>query len=132
MGLFLKQMEASRKVLPNLLRSRLSASMVGEQPRLMFAAAAAPDLAPKDIHQIAALPLGSRVIMDPWTGRVEMNKARSAPVVAVREKLPFTLAPFYPYLTRVTAEKEATPQHPASPKDADQALPHSAALDGAK
>ena len=77
MGLFLKQMEASRKVLPNLLRSRLSDSLVGEQPRLTFAAAAAPDLTPKDIHQMAALPLGSRVIMDPWTGRVEMNKARS-------------------------------------------------------
>ena len=125
MGLFLKQMEASCKVLPNLLRSRLSASMVGEQPRLMFAAAAAPDLAQKDIHQIAALPLGSRVIMDPWTGRVEMNKARSAAVVAVREKLPFTLTPFYPYLTRVSAGK-------ASQESADQVLPHSDAVDGAK
>jgi hypothetical protein len=132
MGLFLKQMEASRKVLPNLLRSRLSDSLVGEQPRLMFAAAAAPDLTPKDIHQIAALPLGSRVIMDPWTGRVEMNRARSAPVVAVREKLPFTLTPFYPYLTRAAVEKEAVPQDPVSPKDADQALPRSAAVDGAK
>jgi hypothetical protein len=70
--------------------------------------------------------------MDPWTGRVEMNKARSAPVVAVREKLPFTLTPFYPYLTRAAVEKEADPQDPASPKDADQALSHSAALDGAK
>jgi hypothetical protein len=125
LGLFLKQMEASCKVLPNLLRSRLSASMVGEQPRLMFAAAAAPDLAQKDIHQIAALPLGSRVIMDPWTGRVEMNKARSAAVVAVREKLPFTLTPFYPYLTRVSAGK-------ASQESADQVLPHSDAVDGAK
>ena len=98
----------------------------------MFAAAAAPDLTPKDIHQIAALPLGSRVIMDPWTGRVEMNKARSAPVVAVREKLPFTLTPFYPYLTRAAVEKKPPAKIPVSPKDADQALPHSAPLDGAK
>jgi hypothetical protein len=126
MGLFLKQMKASCKALPNLLQSRLSASMVGEQPRLMFAAAAAPDLTPKDIHQIAALPLGSRVIMDPWTGRVEMNKARCAPVVAVREKLPFTLTPFYPYLTRVAAGQGARQEN------ADQVLPHSGALEGVK
>jgi hypothetical protein len=70
--------------------------------------------------------------MDPWTGRVEMNKARSAPVVAVREKLPFTLTPFYPYLTRAAVEKEAAPQDPASPKDTDQSLPRSTSLDGAK
>jgi hypothetical protein len=61
-----------------------------------------------------------------------MNKARSAPVVAVREKLPFTLTPFYPYLTRAAVEKEAVPQDPVSPKDADQAFPRSAAVDGAK
>jgi hypothetical protein len=128
----------------------LSDSLVGEQPRLAFTTASAPDLTPKDIHQMAALPLGSRVIMDPWTGRVEMNKARSSPVMAVREKLPFTLTPFYPYLTRVLAEREAAPvpvaarnsepapqaqdtsQDQASPEPADQVLPHAASLDGAK
>jgi hypothetical protein len=95
------------------------------------------------------LPLGSRVIMDPWTGRVEMNKARSAPVMAVREKLPFTLTPFYPYLTRVSAEREtasvpaaasnnpaptaqSTSQDQSSPENADQVLSHPASLDGAK
>jgi hypothetical protein len=90
------------------------------------------------------------VIMDPWTGRVEMNKARSAPVVAVREKLPFTLTPFYPYLTRASAEKEAAPvpaaapdsntappaqgtsQDQDSPKNTAQVLSHFASLDGAK
>jgi len=132
MGLFLKQMELSRKVLPNLLQSRLSVPMVGKQPRLMFSVAAAPDLTPKDVHQIAALPLGSRVIMDPWTGRVEMNKAQSAPVGAVREKLPFTLTPFYPYLTRASAGKDASQQGPASHVGTDQAVPHPAALESAK
>src|SRR5208337_3346014 len=100
-------------------------SLVGEQPRLTFTTTAAPELTPKDIHQVAALPLGSRVIMDPWTGRVEMNKARSAPVVAVREKLPFILTPFYPYLTRVAVEREeAAPKDPANPRNAAQVLPH--------
>ena len=117
---------------PVLIQKKYSAISLVAQPRLMFAASAAPNLAPKDIHQIAALPLGSRVIMDPWTGRVEMNKARSAPVVAVREKLPFTLTPFYPYLTRATVEKEAVPTDQASPTNAAQVLSHSAALDGAK
>ena len=126
MGLFLKQMQASNKSLPNLLQSRLSTSMIGDQPRLMFVAASAPELTPKDIHQIAALPLGSRVIMDVWSGRVELNKARSSPVVAVREKLPFTLTPFYPYLTRVAATNSA------SQGSADPAPAQPAAVEGAK
>jgi hypothetical protein len=100
--------------------------MIGDQPRLMFAAASAPDLTPKDIHQIAALPLGSRVIMDIWSGRVEMNKARSAPIVAVREKLPFTLTPFYPYLTRVAGGISSS-QGSAYPAPAQPA-----AVEGAK
>src|SRR6266542_1116535 len=108
-GLFLKQMEASRKMLPNLLRSRLSDSFVGEQPRLTFAEASAPEMNPTDLHQVTALPLGSRVIIDPWSGRVDVSRARSAPVVAGREKLPFTLTPFDPSLTRATAEREVDP-----------------------
>jgi hypothetical protein len=126
MGLFLKQMQASNKSLPNLLQSRLSTSMIGDQPRLMFVAASAPELTPKDIHQIAALPLGSRVIMDVWSGRVELNKARSSPVVAVREKLPFTLTPFYPYLTRFAAANSA------SQGSADPVPAQPAAVEGAK
>jgi Peptidase family M48 len=135
MGLFLKEMDASRKALPNLLRSRLSNSLIGEQPRLEFTETGAPKLNPTDIHQIAALPLGSRVIIDPWTGRVDMNRARSAPVSAVREKLPFTLTPFDPYLTRTAAGREAakTPTEAPNAKAAPvrNSLQDQASLQGA-
>ena len=61
MGLFLKQLEANKKVLPNLLKSRLGTSFLETSPRLVTVKSSSPELAPKDIHQVAALPLGSRV-----------------------------------------------------------------------
>jgi len=64
--------------------------------------------------------------MDVWSGRVELNKARSSPVVAVREKLPFTLTPFYPYLTRFAATNSA------SQGSADPVPAQPAAVEGAK
>jgi Peptidase family M48 len=125
MGLFLKQLEENRKVLPNLLKSRLGSSFIESTPRLAAVKSSSPELAPKDIHQVAALPLGSRVILDPWSDHVEMNKARSAPVMAAREKLPFSLTPFYPYLTRNSVEAPATaptekPAPATLPKGASQ------------
>ena len=108
MGLFLKQLEENRKVLPSLLKSRLGTSFLEATPRMVAVQSSSPKLAPLDIHQVAALPMGSRVIIDPWSDHVEMNKARSAPVLAAREKLPFTLTPFYPYLSRNGVETPAT------------------------
>jgi hypothetical protein len=107
MGLFLKQLEVNKKVLPNLLKSRLGTSFLEITPRLATVKSSSPELAPKDIHQVAALPLGSRVVLDPWSDHVDMNKARSVPVMAAREKLPFSLTPFYPYLTRNFVETPA-------------------------
>lgn len=107
MGLFLKQLEVNKKVLPNLLKSRLGTSFLEITPRLAAVKSSSPELAPKDIHQVAALPLGSRVVLDPWSDHVDMNKARSVPVMAAREKLPFSLTPFYPYLTRNFVETPA-------------------------
>jgi hypothetical protein len=114
MGLFLKQLEANRKVLPNLVKSSLSNSLLENVPRLATVKSAAPELAPSDIHQIAALPLGSRVVLDPWSDHVEMNKGRTAPVMNAREKLPFSLTPFYPYVNRaLMAKPEVAPEAPA-------------------
>lgn len=127
MGLFLKQLGENRKVLPNLLKSRLGSSFIEDTPRLAAVKSSSPELAPKDIHQIAALPLGSRVLLDPWSDHVEMNKARSAPVMAAREKLPFSLTPFFPYLNRSTAAvapataPTETPAPATLPKGASQA-----------
>ena len=53
------------------------------------------------LDQIAALPLGGRVKLDPWSNRLEMMKTKPVVLLSPQEKMPFEVAPFFPYLTRV-------------------------------
>jgi hypothetical protein len=72
--------------------------------------ASAPQLEPQRTDQIAALPLGGRIKLDPWTDQVEMAKAKPVALVSAKEKMPFEITPFFPYLTRVnghSSEKAA-------------------------
>ena len=52
------------------------------------------------LDQISALPIGARVKLDPWSDRVELLKAKPIPLLSAREKMPFEVTPFMPYLTR--------------------------------
>ena len=52
------------------------------------------------LELIAALPLGGRIKLDPWTDQVEMAKAQPVTLALAREKMPFEITPFFPYLTR--------------------------------
>ena len=60
----------------------------------------APELEMGKLDQIAALPLGARVRVNPWNNRMEMMKATPVPVRYVHEKLPFEVTPIALYLTR--------------------------------
>ena len=53
--------------------------------------------------QIAALPLGARVKLDPWTSRIELVKTKPVALTSAREKMPFEVTPFFPYLTRINS-----------------------------
>ena len=61
--------------------------------------ASSGDPKPAD-SKIAALPIGSRVKMDPWSDKLEMLKSKPIGALAEREKMPFEVTPFMPYLTR--------------------------------
>src|SRR5271163_2569610 len=95
-GLFLKQLDAQSKNLPALInphlgnRVSLSAALLG----------AAPTLDPTKIDQISALPVGARIKLDPWNDHVELVKAKPIPLLSAREKMPFEVTPFMPFLTR--------------------------------
>jgi hypothetical protein len=56
---------------------------------------------------MAALPLGGRVRVDPWTGKAELIKSKPVALMSAREKMPFEVTPFYIYLTRQTGEPAA-------------------------
>ncbi len=58
----------------------------------------APQLEPAKTDQIAALPLGGRVTVDPWTDRITLVKNAPVSLVSAREKLPLEVTPFFPFL----------------------------------
>jgi hypothetical protein len=95
-GLFLKQLNAESKDLPALISPHVGNRVVALD-QLM---SAAPQLQPDKLDQIAALPIGARVKVDPWNDRVELLKAKPIALLSVREKMPFEVTPFMPFLTR--------------------------------
>src|ERR1700693_6135077 len=83
-GLFLKQLDADSKALPALINSHLGnrVYLAGQLVAL------APNLDPKN-EQTAALPIGSRVFLNPWTDDVQLMKARPAVLSSSGEKIAF-------------------------------------------
>ena len=102
-GLFLKALEARAPQLPNLIRSNFGNSLASPERllRLEQLAAQAPELDENRLEQIAALPLGSRVRLDPWTNQVTLKEAKPVELRTAKDKMPFEVAPFMPYLTRL-------------------------------
>jgi hypothetical protein len=102
-GLFLKALQERAPVLPNLIRPHLGNSLASSKSiRMSALLASAPELQPQRTDQIAALPLGGRIKLDPWTDRVEMAKAKPVALTSAKEKMPFEITPFFPYLTRLS------------------------------
>jgi hypothetical protein len=58
------------------------------------------------VDQISALPLGSRIKVDPWSDRIEMLKSKPVPLLSASEKMPFEVSPFFPYLKRLDAHAQ--------------------------
>ncbi len=109
-GLFMKQLDQSRGALPKLIRGEVGNSlMIDAKPRLATVMAEAPNLDRAKLDQVAALPLGGRIKLDPWTDKVEISKARPVALLNAREKMPFEVTPIFPYVTRFQASRTVTP-----------------------
>src|SRR5271154_1583996 len=107
--LFLKQLQAEQKELTALINPHL-----GNGVALGSAlAATGPALQPDKVDQISALPIGARVKLDPWSDHVELLKSKPVALLSAREKMPFEVTPFMPYLTRY--------QKPGAPVTSDPA-----------
>src|SRR5580693_1569108 len=101
-GLFLKSLQEHAPELPNLIRPHLGNSFAaGKDVRMSALLASAPQLEPKRTDQIAALPLGGRIKLDPWTDQVELAKAKPVALISPKENMPFEITPFFPFLTRL-------------------------------
>jgi hypothetical protein len=103
-GLFLKALQERAPDLPNLIRPHLGNSLAeGKSIRMSALLASAPQLEPQRTDQIAALPLGGRIKLDPWSDRVELAKAKPVALTSAKEKMPFEITPFFPFLTRLSS-----------------------------
>ena len=106
-ALFLAALTARQKEIPNLIAAHLGDKVVtiadiktGVAPAAALPAGT-PNADPKKASQaIAALPIGGRVKLDVWFDRLELIKSKPIGTVAEREKMPFEVTPFMPYLTR--------------------------------
>ncbi len=108
-GLFLKTLQARAPELKNLIHAHLGNGLAGGSALRMSALLhAAPTLNPRSVDQIAALPLGARIKLDPWSDRVELAKNGPERVLFADEKKPFEVMPFFPHLTRLPASSGET------------------------
>jgi hypothetical protein len=117
-GLFLQALQSRQKEVPNLI----SAHLGNRVPNMANLPASTPVDPKQAAQKIAALPIGGRVKMDPWSDKLEMIKSKPIGTVAEREKMPFEVTPFMPYLTRYGSDA-SKPIAASAEQPADAAKP---------
>jgi hypothetical protein len=101
-GLFLKALQARTPQLSALLTTHLGNPLTqnGTINRLSALSTQGPALDNNKLDQVAALPLGGRVKINPWDDKAEMVKTAPVAITSARDKMPFEVTPFYPRLAR--------------------------------
>jgi len=117
-GLFLKAVHSRAPALKNLIRPHLGDSLLnGDATKMSPLMTASPQFDPKKADQIAALPLGGRVKVDPWNNQLALIKTKPVALTSAADKMPFEVTPFFPFLTRLgspaPAPEKAAPEKTA-------------------
>ncbi len=102
-GLYLKELGQRGPQLSALLTAHLGNNFTddkGNVTRLSPLMTSAPALDNNKLDQIAALPLGGRIKLNPWDDKVDMIKTAPVAITSARDKMPFEVTPFFPRLSR--------------------------------
>jgi hypothetical protein len=104
-GLFLRALQQRAPALTALLTTHLGNPLAenGTVTRLAALESQGPALDMNKLDQIAALPLGGRVKINPWDDKAEMVKTAPVAITSARDKMPFEVTPFFPRLARYGA-----------------------------
>jgi len=115
-GLFLKALQQRAPSLNALLTTHLGNPLAtnGTVNRLSGLATQGPALDNTKLDQIAALPLGGRVKINPWNDKAEMVKTAPVAITSARDKMPFEVTPFFPRLIRYGAATNAPAATPTT------------------
>jgi Peptidase family M48 len=102
-GLFLKALASRAPRFPNLIRANIGNRLADGSTvtRMAELASGAPALEDNKLEQIAALPLGSRIKLNPWTDRISLIQTTPVMLLSAREKMLFEISAFAPHLARV-------------------------------
>ncbi|MEQ1731548.1 MAG: hypothetical protein ABL982_24515, partial [Vicinamibacterales bacterium] len=110
-GLFLRTLSDWTQQVPRLIQPHIGDYMAanGQMTRLAELMKQAPPLQPDSLEQIPALQLGSRLIVDAWSGKVTLDRTPAVPLMSVREKRPFTVTPLMPVIRYAEPADAGTP-----------------------
>lgn len=102
-GMFLRTLQTSGPKLKSLIRPHPGYSLAnGKYLSVSPLLSSASQIAGKPTSSIAALPLGSRIKLDPWSNRIDLMTTQPiAPAPA--QWSAFQLTPFFPHLTRISS-----------------------------
>ena len=99
-GLFLRALSDHVGQLPHLIQPHIGDFMAanGQMTRLADLMQQAPPLMPDSLEQIAALQLGARLILDPWSDKLTLDRSSAVPLTSIREKVPLAVTPLMPVI----------------------------------
>jgi hypothetical protein len=105
-GLFLSVIAQRAGALPRLIQPHIGDYIAagGQMLRLADLMRHAPALAPARLDQIPALQLGARLVVDPWSGRLLLDRSPAVPLASIREKVPLAVTPLIPRIKYVEPE----------------------------
>ena len=115
-GLFLRVVSERAKLLHMLILSHIGDRIAegGQLVRMADVMRQAPALAPGSLEQIAALPLGARLVVEPWSGRLVLDRSPAVPLASIREKVPLAVTPLMPYIRYAEPAAETPKDRQAS------------------
>ncbi|MBI1355133.1 MAG: hypothetical protein GC160_12360 [Acidobacteria bacterium] len=98
-ALFLSALRDRAPMLPNLIQSNFGNALGSAErmDRLQDLVSKAPE---GSEAPIAALPLGSRIELNPWTNRISLKENKPVELRGEQDLMPFEAGPFMPYLKR--------------------------------
>lgn len=104
-GLFLRAMKAASPRVPRLIQATLGNDLTKylEMPEFSDLLSKAPKLEEDNLQQVAALPLGSRIRVEPWNNQAFLLKSKPLALLSAREKMPFEVAPVTIHLSRAAS-----------------------------
>jgi hypothetical protein len=108
-GIAMRALQAHVRQLPNLIRPYFGEHVadIEDVVRNNQNVRTAPGYDQELIAKGAALPLGSKVVVNPWNGQIQLVQAEPPGVSAPHDRTAFAVTPFTPFLDYATEKSNA-------------------------